>query len=179
LSRLFLGEVTSTLRLAWSANPLAVVGTAHSAVQKLVIEYMKLHLIAQGGGPLGRGKRLVNPSVPANTVPEFIAATLFDNLNFDFIRDIVPVAAIMRVPEVMARPGMPRLPPEPRGASDDLPIPSPPAMAIGRTGRVGLHPRTFTRIFHTVWRESSKSALFAKVASSLGYPSPIMANIRH
>src|SRR6516225_2944976 len=30
-----------------------------------------------------------------------INATLYDKLNFDFIRDIAPVAGIMRVPEVM------------------------------------------------------------------------------
>jgi tripartite-type tricarboxylate transporter receptor subunit TctC len=30
-----------------------------------------------------------------------INATLFDKLNFDFIRDIAPVAGIMRVPEAM------------------------------------------------------------------------------
>jgi len=37
---------------------------------------------------------LVNP---ANT----ISATLYDNLNFNFIRDIAPVAGIVRVPNVM------------------------------------------------------------------------------
>src|SRR5262249_36508999 len=31
-----------------------------------------------------------------------INATLFDKLNFDFIRDIAPVAGIMRMPEAMA-----------------------------------------------------------------------------
>jgi len=36
--------------------------------------------------------------VPA---PAAINATLYDNLNFDFIRDIAPVAGILRVPEVM------------------------------------------------------------------------------
>ena len=33
--------------------------------------------------------------------PAAINATLYDNLNFNFIRDIAPVAGIMRVPEVM------------------------------------------------------------------------------
>ncbi len=33
--------------------------------------------------------------------PNAINATLYDNLNFNFIRDIAPVASIMRVPEVM------------------------------------------------------------------------------
>jgi tripartite-type tricarboxylate transporter receptor subunit TctC len=33
--------------------------------------------------------------------PAAINATLYDNLNFNFIRDIVPVAGIVRVPEVM------------------------------------------------------------------------------
>jgi len=40
----------------------------------------------------------------------------------------------------------------------------------------------FTRIFRKVWRESSKGALFAKPAISLGengVRSPIMANIGH
>ncbi len=36
--------------------------------------------------------------VPA---PAAINATLYDNLNFNFIRDIAPVAGILRVPEVM------------------------------------------------------------------------------
>ncbi len=36
--------------------------------------------------------------VPA---PAAINATLYDNLNFNFIRDITPVAGILRVPEVM------------------------------------------------------------------------------
>jgi len=36
--------------------------------------------------------------VPA---PAAINATLYDNLNFNFIRDIAPVAGIVRVPEVM------------------------------------------------------------------------------
>jgi tripartite-type tricarboxylate transporter receptor subunit TctC len=34
-------------------------------------------------------------------VPAAINATLYDNLNFNFIRDIAPVAGILRVPEVM------------------------------------------------------------------------------
>jgi tripartite-type tricarboxylate transporter receptor subunit TctC len=33
--------------------------------------------------------------------PAAINATLYDNLNFNFIRDIAPIAGIMRVPEVM------------------------------------------------------------------------------
>ena len=33
--------------------------------------------------------------------PNAINATLYDNLNFNFIRDIAPVASIMRVPLVM------------------------------------------------------------------------------
>jgi tripartite-type tricarboxylate transporter receptor subunit TctC len=33
--------------------------------------------------------------------PAAINATLYDNMNFNFIRDIAPVAGIMRVPEVM------------------------------------------------------------------------------
>jgi tripartite-type tricarboxylate transporter receptor subunit TctC len=36
--------------------------------------------------------------VPA---PAAINATLYDNLNFNFIRDVAPVAGILRVPEVM------------------------------------------------------------------------------
>ena len=36
-------------------------------------------------------------STPANA----ISATLYDNLNFNFIRDIAPVAGIVRVPNVM------------------------------------------------------------------------------
>jgi tripartite-type tricarboxylate transporter receptor subunit TctC len=37
-----------------------------------------------------------------------ISATLYDNLNFDFIRDIAPVAGIMRAPNVMeVNPGVP------------------------------------------------------------------------
>ena len=36
-------------------------------------------------------------SLPANA----INATLYDNLNFNFIRDIAPVAGIVRVPNVM------------------------------------------------------------------------------
>ena len=35
--------------------------------------------------------------VPANA----ISATLYDNLNFNFIRDITPVASLLRVPFVM------------------------------------------------------------------------------
>jgi tripartite-type tricarboxylate transporter receptor subunit TctC len=35
------------------------------------------------------------------TVPNAISATLYDKLNFNFIRDIAPVASIMRVPNVM------------------------------------------------------------------------------
>jgi tripartite-type tricarboxylate transporter receptor subunit TctC len=37
-----------------------------------------------------------------------ISATLYDKLNFDFIRDIVPIAGIMRAPNVMeVNPGVP------------------------------------------------------------------------
>jgi tripartite-type tricarboxylate transporter receptor subunit TctC len=40
--------------------------------------------------------------------PAAINATLYDNLNFNFIRDIAPVAGILRVPEVMVvNPGVP------------------------------------------------------------------------
>src|SRR5262245_38197617 len=35
------------------------------------------------------------------SVPNAINATLYDRLNFNFIRDIAPVAGIMRVPSVM------------------------------------------------------------------------------
>jgi tripartite-type tricarboxylate transporter receptor subunit TctC len=35
------------------------------------------------------------------SVPNAINATLYDKLNFDFVRDIVPVASFMRVPAVM------------------------------------------------------------------------------
>ena len=34
--------------------------------------------------------------------PNAVNATLYDNLNFDFMRDIAPVAGIMRVPNVMS-----------------------------------------------------------------------------
>src|SRR5262249_31947196 len=40
--------------------------------------------------------------------PAAINATLYDNLNFNFIRDIAPVASIERMPLVMAvNPGLP------------------------------------------------------------------------
>src|SRR5262249_53929908 len=39
--------------------------------------------------------------VPANA----ISATLYDNLNFNFIRDITPVASLLRVPFVMVHQG--------------------------------------------------------------------------
>ena len=50
-------------------------------------------------GRAGARRRLHAPAGrhPANA----INATLYDNLNFNFIRDIVPVAGIVRVPIVM------------------------------------------------------------------------------
>ena len=36
------------------------------------------------------------------SIPNAINATLYDKLNFNFIRDIAPVAGILRVPSVMA-----------------------------------------------------------------------------
>jgi tripartite-type tricarboxylate transporter receptor subunit TctC len=44
--------------------------------------------------PDGHTLLLVNPTNAIN-------ATLYDKLNFNFIRDIAPVASIMRVPFVM------------------------------------------------------------------------------
>ena len=42
------------------------------------------------------------------TVPNAVNATLYDNLNFDFIRDIAPVAGIIRVPMVvLVNPSVP------------------------------------------------------------------------
>jgi tripartite-type tricarboxylate transporter receptor subunit TctC len=43
-----------------------------------------------------------------STSANAINATLYDNLNFDFMRDTVPVAGIFRVPNVMeVNPGVP------------------------------------------------------------------------
>ena len=42
------------------------------------------------------------------TVPNAVNASLYDNLNFNFVRDIAPVAGIIRVPMVMlVHPAMP------------------------------------------------------------------------
>ena len=38
--------------------------------------------------------------------PNAINATLYDKLSFNFLRDIVPVAAIGRVPEVVVVPSI-------------------------------------------------------------------------
>src|SRR5262249_18736873 len=68
--------------------------------QQLVIEHR-----AGAGGNIGTEAVVRAPAegytLLLATVANAISATLYDKLNFDFIRDIAPVASIMRVPNVM------------------------------------------------------------------------------
>src|SRR5258707_2403059 len=67
---------------------------------------------AGAGGNLGT-EAVVNATPDGHTlllatIPNAINATLYENLNFNFIRDIAPVAGIIRVPSVMVvNPSLP------------------------------------------------------------------------
>src|SRR5262249_34984778 len=103
---------------AWPARPVRyVVSSAAGGTQDILARLMAQWLSERLGQPFvienppGGGTNIATPMVvraapdgypllsvaPANA----INATLYDQLNFNFIRDIAPVAGIMREPYVM------------------------------------------------------------------------------
>jgi tripartite-type tricarboxylate transporter receptor subunit TctC len=109
-------------RIAWSqtypARPVRiVVGFPPSGTQDILARLIGQWLSERLGQPFvienrpGAGSNIateavVNASPDGYTLlaigpPNAINATLYDKLNFNFLRDIVPIAGIIRVPNVM------------------------------------------------------------------------------
>jgi tripartite-type tricarboxylate transporter receptor subunit TctC len=110
---------------AWPAKPVRLVvgvppGGTLDIVCRLVAQWLSEHLGQQfvvenrAGAATNLGTDTV-AHAPADGYtllfvgsPAAINATLYDNLNFDFIRDIVPVGSVERMPLVMAvNPALP------------------------------------------------------------------------
>jgi tripartite-type tricarboxylate transporter receptor subunit TctC len=110
---------------AWPAKPIRLVvgvppGGTLDIVCRLVAQWLSEHLGQQfvvenrAGAATNLGTDTV-AHAPADGYtllfvgsPAAINATLYDNLNFDFIRDIVPVGSVERMPLVMAvNPALP------------------------------------------------------------------------
>jgi tripartite-type tricarboxylate transporter receptor subunit TctC len=85
------GDIVARLMCQWLSERLGqpfVIENRPGAASNIATE-----AVARASGD-GYTLLLVNP---ANA----ISATLYDNLNYNFIRDIAPVAGIVRVPNVM------------------------------------------------------------------------------
>src|SRR5262245_19710452 len=122
----FAGTVAAlpiTLHSAWAqtypSRPVRiVVGYAAGGVTDIIARLMGQWLSERLGQPFvienrpGAGSNLATEAVakaPADgytllqvSMPNAINASLYKNLNFNFVRDLVPIASIVRTPAVMA-----------------------------------------------------------------------------
>ena len=116
---------TQALAQAWPAKPVRLVvgvppGGTLDIVCRLVAQWLSVHLGQQfvvenrPGAATNIGTDTVaHAAADGYTLlfvgsPAAINATLYDNLNFDFIHDITPVGSVERMPLVMAvNPALP------------------------------------------------------------------------
>ena len=110
---------------AYPSRPARIVcgfpaGTSSDITSRLVGQWLSQHLGQQfvvedrpGAGTNIATEAVVHAAPDGYTLlwvtqTNAINATAYDNLNFNFIRDIPPVASVMRVPAVvMVNPGVP------------------------------------------------------------------------
>ena len=108
------------VRGAWAldypARPVRIIvgfpaGTSSDISARLIAQWLSQELSQQFVDRPGAGTNIAADAVVHATPDGYtllwitqtnaINATLYDNLNFNFIRDIEPVASILRVPAVM------------------------------------------------------------------------------
>jgi tripartite-type tricarboxylate transporter receptor subunit TctC len=134
--------------------PFGPAGTT-DIVARLIGQWLSEHLGQQfvvenrpgGAGNIGT-EAVVRAPADGYTllmidVSPAINATLFDKLNFNFIRDIAPVANIVRVPNVMVV--NPAFPANIRPSPSSSPMPR-PTLARSAWRPLGSAPRTMWRV---------------------------------